>query len=42
MGNIKSGKLRSLAVTSNSRDPNLPDVPTFKELGLNEMVVIVG
>ena len=42
MGNIKSGKLRSLAVTSSSRDPNLPGVPTFKELGLNEMDIIVG
>ena len=30
---VKSGKFRALAVTSASRHPNYPDVPTLKELG---------
>ena len=34
-GNIQAQKLRMLAVTSSARLPSLPDVPTFKELGLN-------
>ncbi|MBV7482616.1 tripartite tricarboxylate transporter substrate binding protein [Bordetella sp. BOR01] len=29
--NVKSGKLRALAVSSESRDPLLPDVPTLNE-----------
>lgn len=31
---ITSGKLRALAVTSSSRIPSLPDVPTAKEAGM--------
>lgn len=38
-GNIQAGKIRMLAVTSSSRLPSLPDVPTFKELGYEKMSV---
>ena len=34
---IKGGKLKALAVTGTKRDPNLPDVPTVRELGLAGM-----
>lgn len=34
---IKGGKLKALAVTGTRRDPNLPDVPTVRELGLAGM-----
>jgi tripartite-type tricarboxylate transporter receptor subunit TctC len=33
IGNIRSGRLRALAVTSVTRSPDLPDVPTMKEAG---------
>ena len=33
MSNIKSGKFRALAVSSANRLPQMPDVPTLKELG---------
>ena len=33
--NIQAGKMRGLAVTGPSRAPIFPDIPTFKELGLN-------
>lgn len=34
MGQIKGGAVRPLAVSSLKREPSLPDVPTFDELGL--------
>jgi tripartite-type tricarboxylate transporter receptor subunit TctC len=34
---IKGGKLKALAVTGPRRDPQLPDVPTVRELGLPGM-----
>jgi tripartite-type tricarboxylate transporter receptor subunit TctC len=34
MGNIKSGKLRPLAVSTGKRSPVLPDVPTTGEAGI--------
>ncbi len=36
---IQSGKFRALAVTSDRRMPQLPDVPTMAEAGVNDMVV---
>jgi tripartite-type tricarboxylate transporter receptor subunit TctC len=33
--NIRSGTVRALAVTTNTRSPALPDVPTMKEAGLD-------
>ena len=34
IGHIKGGKLRAIAVTSDKRMAELPDVPTFKESGV--------
>lgn len=34
LAHIKAGRLRPLAVSLDERDPALPDVPTWKELGI--------
>ena len=34
MGNVQAGKLRALAVTSSTRVPSLPNVPTIAESGM--------
>jgi tripartite-type tricarboxylate transporter receptor subunit TctC len=34
---VKSGKLRALAVTGDTRNADFPDVPTFKEVGVPGM-----
>ncbi len=39
LSNIKAGKLRALAVTSEKRSPLLPDVPTMNELGIKGVTV---
>jgi tripartite-type tricarboxylate transporter receptor subunit TctC len=36
---IRDGKMRPLAITSATRSPDLPDVPTFAELGLPDLTL---
>jgi tripartite-type tricarboxylate transporter receptor subunit TctC len=36
---LKSGKLKGLAITTAARHPLVPDLPTFRELGVKELVV---
>ncbi|MGB7542567.1 MAG: tripartite tricarboxylate transporter substrate binding protein, partial [Burkholderiales bacterium] len=38
---IRAGRARALAVTSESRVPDFPDVPTFKELGYPQLVASI-
>jgi tripartite-type tricarboxylate transporter receptor subunit TctC len=38
-GPLKGGQLRALAVTSASRHPNYPDVPTMAEAGIPDMEI---
>lgn len=35
---VQSGKLRMLAIASNERHPDFPDVPTLKELGIDAVM----
>lgn len=37
LGFIRAGRLRALAISSAARNPQLPDVPTFAELGYPEI-----
>ena len=39
VGQIKAGNLRALGVTGNTRVKSLPDVPTFKEQGIDVVVL---
>ena len=41
LGHIRSGKLHALAITSQQRSPQLPDVPTLAESGFPSMVAYV-
>lgn len=38
---IKSGKMRALAVTSETRSPSFPNIPTFAELGYEEATYVL-
>jgi len=40
-GHLKSGRLRALAATAPRRDPQLPEVPTMKEAGVEGVEVVV-
>jgi len=40
MPHVQSGKLKVLAVSSAARSPELPQVPTFEELGHKQLTVI--
>jgi len=42
MSHIQAGKLRALAVIGPNRLPIFPDVPTFKEAGVDGMEVAAG
>ncbi|MCJ0764000.1 Bug family tripartite tricarboxylate transporter substrate binding protein [Variovorax terrae] len=38
IGQVRQGQLKVLALTGDRRSPALPEVPTFKELGINVVV----
>ncbi len=38
---VKAGRLRALATTGGARSPQLPDVPTFIELGMPELEMTI-
>jgi tripartite-type tricarboxylate transporter receptor subunit TctC len=40
-GKVDAGLLRFIAIASEQRNPDLPDVPTFKELGMNIVYEVV-
>ena len=40
LGGVRAGKIRALAVTSKTRAPDLPDVPTIAESGMPGFEVI--
>ena len=40
-GKVEAGQLKFLAIATEQRDPELPDVPTLKELGLNIVYEVV-
>ena len=42
IGNIQSGQMRALVVTSSERYPSIPDVETVREAGHLELETIVG
>jgi tripartite-type tricarboxylate transporter receptor subunit TctC len=40
-GKVEAGQLKFLAIASEKRNPEMPDVPTLKELGLNIIYEVV-
>ena len=40
-GKVDAGQLKFLAIASEKRDPEMPNVPTLKELGLNIVYEVV-
>ena len=40
-GKVDAGQLKFLAIATEQRDPEIPDVPTLKELGLNIVYEVV-
>ena len=38
---VKAGRLRALATTGKRRSPQLPDVPTFNELGMQDLELYI-
>lgn len=40
-GPLRSGKLRALAITSASRHPGFPDIPTMAESGVTDMEITI-